>query len=112
LTCLPGTGSLDRSLITYANGSQFGFALEAPQRWVMWVVIDSNVDNGVSQIWGVPRIPARTDAGICLAQDFWLDADVREARSYRGRVVMSEQPGADALWAGEDVASSAGAGTR
>jgi hypothetical protein len=43
----------DRSLITDANGPQFKAALAAPQQWVTWIVMDSNADNGVSQIWAV-----------------------------------------------------------
>jgi len=41
----------DRSLITDANGPQFAGALAQPQRWVTWIVMDSNAVNGKSQIW-------------------------------------------------------------
>jgi Dolichyl-phosphate-mannose-protein mannosyltransferase len=41
----------DRSLITDANGPQFTGALAQPQRWVTWIVMDSDVTNGKSQIW-------------------------------------------------------------
>lgn len=41
----------DDSLITDANGPQFQGALAAPQKWVTWIVIDSDVSNGVSEIW-------------------------------------------------------------
>jgi uncharacterized membrane protein YkgB len=49
----------DRSLITDANGPQFRGALAAPQQWVTWIVLDSNADNGVSQIWAA--LHKRTD---------------------------------------------------
>jgi hypothetical protein len=49
----------DRALVTDANGPQFDAALAAPQRWVTWVVMDSNADNGVSQIWAA--LHTRTD---------------------------------------------------
>lgn len=41
----------DHSLITDANGPQFAGALAQPQRWVTWIVMDSNALNGKSQIW-------------------------------------------------------------
>lgn len=49
----------DRSLITDANGPQFRAALAAPQRWATWIVMDSNAQNGVSQIWAA--LHKRTD---------------------------------------------------
>ncbi len=41
----------DDSLITDANGPQFEGALAAPQKWVTWIVMDSDASNGVSQVW-------------------------------------------------------------
>jgi uncharacterized membrane protein YkgB len=41
----------DRSLITDANGPQFAGALAHPQRWVTWIVMDSDASNGKSLIW-------------------------------------------------------------
>ena len=41
----------DDSLITDANGPQFQGALAAPQKWVTWIVMDSDDSNGVSEIW-------------------------------------------------------------
>jgi hypothetical protein len=44
-------GLPDRSLITDANGSQFAGAVAQPQKWVTWIVTDSDSSNGKSQIW-------------------------------------------------------------
>jgi hypothetical protein len=41
----------DHALITDANGPQFAGALADPQRWVTWIVMDSDASNGMSQIW-------------------------------------------------------------
>lgn len=41
----------DRALITDANGPQFAGALSHPQRWVTWIVMDSDATNGKSMIW-------------------------------------------------------------
>lgn len=41
----------DRSLITDANGPQFAGALAQPQRWVTWIVMNSDANDGSSQIW-------------------------------------------------------------
>ncbi len=41
----------DDALITDANGPQFADALSEPQRWVTWIVMNSDAENGKSQIW-------------------------------------------------------------
>lgn len=41
----------DRALITDANGPQFAGALAHPERWVTWIVMNSDASNGEDMIW-------------------------------------------------------------
>jgi hypothetical protein len=41
----------DGAFVTDTNGSQFERALAHPERWVRWVVMDSDATNGASAIW-------------------------------------------------------------
>ncbi len=69
----------DRALITDANGPQFAGALSHPQRWVTWIVMDSDATNGKSMIWTTPARPARLAALFHPPQVVRDDADLPAA---------------------------------
>jgi len=41
----------DRAFVTDASGPLFARALAHPERWVRWIVVDSDATNGASPIW-------------------------------------------------------------
>ena len=69
----------DDSLITDANGPQFEGALAAPQKWVTWIVMNSDASNGASADLGYPPQAHGMAEVFHLAQDVRHNTDLREA---------------------------------
>jgi dolichyl-phosphate-mannose-protein mannosyltransferase len=74
-------GFPDDSFITDANGPQFKEALAAPEKWVTWIVMDSDASNGASEIWTTLHRNMQWQRYFILRKTFGT-TQIYERRSY------------------------------